>query len=55
MGKYLYSNKTSDYTNIYFAGERIMAPGELPVAFVTGREVVQWLYKDNGIVFLLLK
>lgn len=36
---------------LYFAGQRMSAPGGLPVAASTGRTAVQYLCKDTDTVF----
>jgi len=36
---------------VYFAGQRLMPPGGIPVAMMTGRRAVQYLCKDTGTVF----
>ena len=38
--------------NLYFAGQRIMPPGGLPVALSTGRTAVQHLCRDTGTLFV---
>ena len=40
---------------LYFAGQRIMPPGGLPVAVSTGRTAVQHLCRDNDMVFQVVK
>lgn len=47
--------KSDNILNVYFAGERIMPPGGLPVAVHTARTAVQWLCKDNRSVFQINK
>ena len=37
---------------VYFAGHRMMPPGGLPVALLSGRTAVQYLCRDTGTVFL---
>ncbi len=37
--------------HLYFAGQRMMPPGGLPVALDTGRKAVQYLCRDTGTVF----
>ena len=37
---------------VYFAGHRMMPPGGLPVALISGRTAVQYLCKDTGTVFV---
>jgi phytoene dehydrogenase-like protein len=36
----------------YFAGHRMMPPGGLPVALLSGRTAVQYLCRDTGTVFV---
>jgi phytoene dehydrogenase-like protein len=37
---------------VYFAGQRMMPPGGLPVALMSGRTAVQYLCRDTGTVFI---
>lgn len=37
--------------NLYFAGQRMLAPGGLPTALTTGRQAVQYLCRDADIIF----
>jgi phytoene dehydrogenase-like protein len=46
---YSYKAKTMD--NVYFAGQRVMAPGGMPVALATGRTAAQYLCRDFNRVF----
>lgn len=46
-----YPSKPQGIRNVYFAGQRLQAPGGLPVAAETGRRAVQYLCKDNDTVF----
>ena len=46
-----YPSKPETIQNVYFAGQRLMIPGGLPVAAETGRKAVQYLCKDTGTVF----
>ena len=46
-----YPAKPAGIKNLYFAGQRMMKPGGLPVAAETGRRAVQYLCKDTGTVF----
>ena len=46
-----YPSKPESINNIYFAGQRLMAPGGLPAAAETGRKAVQFLCKDTDTVF----
>lgn len=38
-------------SGLYFAGQRMMSPGGLPAALVTGRHAVQLLCRDNDTAF----
>lgn len=46
-----YPLKSQSIAGLYFAGQRMQAPGGVPVAVSTGRGAVQYLCKDSGIVF----
>ncbi|HEY8392722.1 MAG TPA: NAD(P)/FAD-dependent oxidoreductase [Capillibacterium sp.] len=46
-----YPSKPESIKNLYFAGQRLMSPGGLPVAVETGRRAVQYLCRDTGTVF----
>jgi phytoene dehydrogenase-like protein len=46
-----YPSKPENIRNLYFAGQRLRAPGGLPVALDSGRRAVQFLCKDYGMVF----
>ncbi len=46
-----YPSKPASIKNVYFAGQRLMAPGGLPVAAETGRKAVQYLCRDTDTVF----
>lgn len=46
-----YPGKPESITSLYFAGQRLMLPGGLPVAAETGRKAVQHLCKDMDSVF----
>ena len=37
--------------NLYFAGQRTIMPGGLPIAVVSGRKAVQYLCRDNNVMF----
>ena len=39
-------------SGLYFAGQRMMPPGGLPVALMTGRTAVQYLCRDTDTVFI---
>lgn len=44
--------QTSKYAkSLYFAGQRIIVPGGLPVALYTGRQAAQYLCRDKKVVF----
>jgi len=38
-------------SGVYFAGQRMMPPGGLPVALMSGRTAVQYLCRDTDTVF----
>ena len=38
--------------NVYFAGQRMMPPGGLPAALMSGRTAVQYLCRDTDTVFI---
>lgn len=46
-----YPLRSASIQSLYFAGQRMMLPGGLPVALSTGREAVQYLCRDENIVF----
>ncbi len=46
-----YPSKPEGIGHLYFAGQRLMPPGGLPVAVQTGRKAVQFLCKDTNTVF----
>lgn len=46
-----YPCKSESIGGLYFAGQRIMLPGGLPVAAVTGRQAVQHVCLDQDMVF----
>jgi phytoene dehydrogenase-like protein len=39
-------------SGVYLAGQRMMPPGGLPVALMTGRTAVQYLCRDTGTLFV---
>ena len=47
---YPYKSKYMD--NVYFAGQRLMPPGGLPVAVITGRTAAQYVCRDFDAVFV---
>ncbi|MDR0642953.1 MAG: NAD(P)/FAD-dependent oxidoreductase [Treponema sp.] len=47
----VYPVKSGSVKNLYFAGQRLIPPGGLPVAAETGRRAVQQLCLDTGAVF----
>ncbi|HHU50335.1 MAG TPA: NAD(P)/FAD-dependent oxidoreductase [Firmicutes bacterium] len=46
-----YPSKPESIKNVYFAGQRLVNPGGLPVAVETGRRAVQYLCRDTDLVF----
>lgn len=46
-----YPSQPESIRNVYFAGQRLMNPGGLPVAAETGRKAVQYLCRDTDTVF----
>ena len=46
-----FPSKPDSIRNVYFAGQRIMIPGGLPIAAETGRKAVQYLCRDTDTVF----
>jgi phytoene dehydrogenase-like protein len=50
-----YPSKPVSIRNVYFAGQRLYAPGGLPVALDSGRRAIQYLCKDTNTVFQDLK
>jgi phytoene dehydrogenase-like protein len=50
MSEYPYT--VDGISSLYFAGQRIMPPGGLPVALSTGRTAVQHLCRDTDTVFV---
>ncbi len=46
-----YPSQPEHIKNVYFAGQRLMKPGGLPVAAETGRKAVQHLCRDTDSVF----
>jgi hypothetical protein len=46
-----YPSQPESIKNVYFAGQRLMPPGGLPVALETGRKAVLFLCKDTDMVF----
>lgn len=46
-----YPAKSESISGLYFAGQRLMMPGGMPVAVMTGRQAAQHLCKDNDAVF----
>lgn len=47
-----YPSKPESIQNVYFAGQRLVNPGGLPVALDTGRRAVQYLCRDTDMVFM---
>lgn len=50
-----YPLKPKSIDRLYFAGQRLVTPGGLPVAAYTGRNAVQYLCRDFGEVFQVCK
>lgn len=50
-GMNTYPTKPESIQNLYFAGQRLMLPGGLPVAAETGRKAVQYLCRDTDTIF----
>lgn len=50
-GKMQYPQKSQVVQGLYYAGQRMMKPGGLPVAVSTGRSAVQYLCADTGTLF----
>jgi len=46
-----YTGKPESINNLYFAGQRLITPGGLPVALTTGRTAAQYLCLDTDTVF----
>ena len=51
MSNVNYSGKPESIRNLYFAGQRLVLPGGLPVALTTGRTAAQYLCLDTDTVF----
>lgn len=51
MKQQQYPLKSNTVKQLYFAGQRMVRPGGLPVALSTGREAVQHVCKDADIIF----
>jgi len=51
LGK-VYPSVIKGLDNVYFAGQRIMPPGGLPPALMTGRTAVQYLCRDTKTLFI---
>ncbi|MGP1604563.1 MAG: phytoene desaturase family protein [Treponema sp.] len=49
---FVYPAKSKSVNGLYFAGQRMMMPGGLPIAAATGRIAVQYLCRDNGVIFV---
>ncbi|MBE6349138.1 MAG: NAD(P)/FAD-dependent oxidoreductase [Spirochaetaceae bacterium] len=44
--------KMKEYQGVYFAGQRVLLSGGLPIAVSTGRKAVQYLCKDKNQLFV---
>lgn len=51
MKQQAYPCTSQNIQHLYFAGQRLVIPGGLPTALVTGRTAVQHLCKDTNVVF----
>ena len=47
-----YPSVIKGLSGLYFAGQRIMPPGGLPVALTSGRTAVQYLCRDTNTIFI---
>ncbi|MDR2939069.1 MAG: NAD(P)/FAD-dependent oxidoreductase, partial [Clostridiales bacterium] len=47
-----YPNFIEGMESLYFAGQRMMPPGGLPIALITGRAAVEKLCEDTGFEFV---
>ncbi|MCL2059176.1 MAG: NAD(P)/FAD-dependent oxidoreductase [Oscillospiraceae bacterium] len=47
-----YPSAIKGLDGVYFAGHRMMPPGGLPVALMSGRTAVQYLCRDTGTLFV---
>jgi len=47
----IFPKKSKTIKGLYFAGFRLISPGGLPIAAVTGRKATQYLCRDNKAVF----
>jgi len=47
-----YPTTVKGLSGVYFAGQRMMPPGGLPVALMTGRSAAQYLCRDTDVVFI---
>lgn len=50
--QYNYPQKLKCIKGVYFAGQRILMPGGLPIALFSGRQAVQHLCKDTKTMFV---
>jgi hypothetical protein len=47
-----YPSDIKGLAGVYFAGHRMMPPGGLPVALMSGRTAVQYLCRDTNTLFI---
>lgn len=47
-----YPSVIDGLSGVYFAGQRMMPPGGLPVALMSGRTAVQYICRDTGTLFI---
>ena len=50
--RFHYPQTIKNLEGVYFAGQRIMIPGGLPIAVYTGRRAVQLVCRDNDVEFV---
>ena len=46
-----YPSKPKNIDRLYFSGQRLMPPGGLPAALITGRQAAQYLCRGYKTVF----
>ena len=49
---FVFPQKSESVEGLYFAGQRTMMPGGLPITVCSGRTAVQYLCKDTKTVFV---
>ena len=48
----MYPGSVKDVSGLFFAGHRLMSPGGLPVAIVSGRKAAQMVCREFGVMFI---